>query len=52
MSNKVKHIDIKNRPHYFFNDIISKKILILIILKKMKSLLYSYLLYWICDDQR
>ena len=25
MSNKVKYVDIKNRTHYFFNDVINIK---------------------------
>ena len=53
MSNKVKQIDIKNQTYYIFDDIINIKNLIQIILKQMKShTKNSYLLYWICDDQR
>ena len=53
MSNKVKNINMKNRTYYFSNDIINIKsfglnnIKIDEVIKK-----YSYLLHWICDDQR
>ena len=53
MSNKVKNINMKNRTYYFSNDIINIKnfglnnIKIDEVIKK-----YSYLLYWICDDQK
>ena len=54
MSNKDKGIDIKNRTYYFFNDIINIKNFdpnnIKIDEKSYKN--NSYLLHWICDDQR
>ena len=51
MSNKFKDINIKNHTYYFFNDTINIKnfdpnnIKIDVIEK------YSYLLYWICNNQ-
>ena len=51
MSNKVKDIDIKNRTHYFFNDIINIKSFdpnnIKIDEKSYKNILIYYI-----DDQR
>ena len=54
MSNEIKDIDIKNHTCYFFNDVINtkkfdpnKNLEMNIVAKK-----YSYLLHWICDDQR
>ena len=51
MSNKIRGIDIKNRTYYFFIDIINIKNFdpnnIKIVIQK-----YSYLLYWIYDDER
>ena len=54
MSNKDKGIDIKNHACYFFDDIINIKNLnknnTKIDEKSYKKC--SYLLYWVCDDQR
>ena len=53
MSSKFKDISMKNHTFCYFDDIINKKSLIQIILKWMKSIQkYTYLLYWICNDQR
>ena len=53
MSNKVKEIDIKNQTFYFFDDIINIKNFGPNNIKiDEKRLNYSYLLHWICDDQR
>ena len=41
MSTKFKDVNIKYYTHYFFDDIIN-----------IKNFEYSYLLHWICDDQR
>ena len=54
MNNKSKDIDLKNRTYYFLNGIINIKNFdtnnIKIDEKSYKK--YSYLLYWIFDDQR
>ena len=56
MGNKVKNIDIKNRTYYFFDDIINIKNFdqnnIKLDEKSYKMMKYSYLQYWICDNQR
>ena len=51
MSNKIKDINIKKQTYYFFDDIINIKNFGLN--NKWKVIQkYSYLIYWICDDQR
>ena len=54
ISIKIKDIGIKNRTCYFFDDIINLKNFdpnnIKIYEKAYKK--YSYLLYWICSNQR
>ena len=54
MSNKIKKIDIKNCTYYFFNDIINIENFSPNNIKIDKKFIqkYSYLQYWICDDQR
>ena len=54
MSNKVKDIDIKNCTYYFFIGIIHIKKFDRNIIKidEKSYQKYSYILYWICDDQR
>ena len=54
MSNKIKNIDIKNHTYYFFDDIINIKIFDLNNIELDEKVIqkYSYLLHWICDDQR
>ena len=49
MSNKIKDITKKNHT-YFFNDIIITKNLGPNNIKIDEK--YSYLLHWLCDDQR
>ena len=54
MSNKIKDIDIKNHTYYFFEDFLNMKNFdtnnIKIDEKSCKK--YSYLLHWICNDER
>ena len=54
MSNKIKNIDIKNHTYYFFDDIINIKIFDPNNIELDEKVIqkYSYLLHWICDDQR
>ena len=66
MGNKVKDISIKNHTYYFFDDIINIKnfnpnnieideksyLCMTYLLYILIHYLYSYLLHWICDDQR
>ena len=54
MSNEIKDVDIKSHTCYFFNDVVNtknfdpnKNLEMNIVAKK-----HSYLLHWICDDQR
>ena len=49
MSNKVKDVDINKRTYYFFNDMTDIECFDLINIKIGEK---SYLLYWICDNQR
>ena len=51
MSNKVKHIDIKNHTYYFFDDITNIKDFDANNIKIGKKAIqrYSCLLHWICD---
>ena len=49
MSNKIKDINMTNHT-YFFNDIIITKNLGPNNIKIDEK--YSYLLHWLCDDQR
>ena len=43
---------MKNRTYYFFNDIMNIENFDPSNIKIDESQKYSYLLYWICDDQR
>ena len=54
MSNKVKDINIKNQTYYFFNDIINIENFDLndIKIDEKTYKIYSYLLYWIRDNQK
>ena len=58
MSNKVKDIDIKIRIYYFFNDDINTKTFdpnkVRIDNKSYKNhiKIFSYLLHWICNNER
>ena len=54
MSNKVKDINIKSRKYYFFNDIINIENFYPnnIKIDEKSSYKYSYVLYWLCDDQK
>ena len=55
MSNKVKDIDKTNHTFYFFDDIMNIKNFDLNNIRIDKKASYkknSYLLYWICDNQR
>ena len=58
MSNEVKDVDIKNRAYYFFNDNINiksfdpSKVKIDDKSHKNHIKLFSYLLHWICNNQR
>ena len=51
MSNKFKNINIKNHTYYFFNDTINIKIFDPNNIKIDVIEKYSYLLYWICNNQ-
>ena len=53
MNRKVKDIDTKKRTFYSLNDIINAKDFDLNNMKLEEKIIqkYSYLLYWICDDQ-
>ena len=54
MSNKVKDINIKNQTYQFFNDIINIENFDLndIKIDEKTYKIYSYLLYWIRDNQK
>ena len=54
MSNKVKDINIKKQTYYFFNDIINIENFDLndIKIDEKTYKIYSYLLYWIRDNQK
>ena len=54
MSNEVKDVDLKNQTYYFFNDMINirKSDANNTKIDEHSYKKYSYLLYWICDNQR
>ena len=50
MSIKIKDISVNNHTYYFFDNIINSKNFYPNKIKIDKK--YSYLLHWICDNQR
>ena len=52
MGNKIKDINIKDNPCYFFGDVINIKHFDVIKIKRDEKSYKIILLDWICDNQR